>query len=167
MADDVKQRPITERQGAAELQRAVTDGTGTLIHHLGTPGGGGTDRDTWWSWGTGTSHLWVGDMGDTGLGTWGHSRLGPQMSPWLETWGTCGTGDTGTPMGTPVGLGTIGDGDTKGWGHKGPWGHKGMGIRREGGTCGIRDPWGWGHEGMGTQRAMGIHRDIHGDTAQL
>ena len=90
-------------------------------------------------------------MGDTGLGTWGHSRLGPRMSPWLETWGTCGTGDTGTPMGTPVGLGTIGDGDTKGWGHKGPWGHKGMGIRREGGTCGIRDPWGWGHEGMGTE----------------
>ena len=45
MADDVKQGPITERQGAAELQRAVADGTGTLIHHLGTTGRGG--GDTW------------------------------------------------------------------------------------------------------------------------
>ena len=49
-------------------------------------------------------------MGDAGIGDVGLAMVGD-----LQDWGY---GDMGTPKGTPVGLGTLGDGDTKGWGQK-------------------------------------------------
>ena len=55
----------------------------------------------------------------TSMGTWNNCRIGDTGTPRVGGTDAAGTGDMGTPMGTPVGLGTLGDGDTKGWGHKG------------------------------------------------
>ena len=77
---------------------------------MGTPMGSGTLRDgDMKGWGHGDpqgswGRLW--DQGPSGMGTWGPLGLG--------TWGPSGF------MGTPVGSGTLGDGDMKGWGHGDP-----------------------------------------------
>ena len=186
MADDVKHGAVTQRQGTAELQRAVADGTGTLIDHLGAAGGGtarggirgvGTSRPWGGEWGTpragdgGT--LKTGDMGTLRDGDMGTPRVHGDAygigDPWgwghegLGTWGPLGLGTW-----TPLGLGTwgpLGHGGPQGWGHGDTTGIGDRGSLRVG-DVGSTGTWDIGTLRMGTWGPLGLGtRGHHWDWA--